>query len=59
MNPLEIVKTLPKHMQALYSDAVLYFSEDPTIATPERKALVLSDIHFIKSRLEALEKAIG
>lgn len=59
MNSLEIVKTLPKHMQALYSDAVLFFSEDPTIATPQRKALLLNDIQFIKSQLEVLEKVIG
>ena len=59
MNSLEIVKTLPKHMQALYSDAILFFSEDPTIATPQRKALVLDDIQFIRSQLDALEKVIG
>lgn len=59
MNSLEIVKTLPKHMQALYSDAVLFFSEDPTIATPQRKALLLNNIQFIKTQLDNLEKAVG
>lgn len=59
MNPIEIVQSLPKHMQALYSDAVLYLSNESTIATPERKTLLLNNIQFIKAQIEALEKAIG
>jgi hypothetical protein len=46
-------------MQALYSDAVLFFSNEPTIATPERKYLLLNNIKFIKDQIETLEKAIG
>ncbi|HNQ21088.1 MAG TPA: hypothetical protein PKI46_08515 [Bacteroidales bacterium] len=59
MNPIEIVQSLPKHMQALYSDAVLFLSNESTIATPERKTLLLNNIQFIKAQIEALEKAIG
>lgn len=59
MNTIDIVQSLPKHMQALYSDAVLFLSNDPTIATPERKTLLLNNIKFIKDQIEALEKAIG
>lgn len=59
MNPIDIVQSLPKHMQALYSDAVLFLSNDPAIAIPERKTLLLNNIQFIKAQIEALEKAIG
>ena len=59
MNPIDIVQSLPKHMQALYSDAVLFFSNEPTLAIPERKTLLLNNIQFIKAQIEALEKAIS
>ncbi len=59
MNTIDIVQSLPKHMQALYSDAVLFLSNESTIATPERKTLLLNNIQFIKAQIEALEKAIG
>lgn len=58
-NPIEIIQILPKYVQALYSDGVLYFSGEPTIATQNRKATVLNDIAMIKEQIEALEKIIG
>jgi hypothetical protein len=58
MNPNEIIQNLPKYVQALYSDGTLYWSGDETIATNERKNLVLSDIKLIKANIEALEKAL-
>ena len=58
MNPNEIIQKLPKYVQALYSDGTLYWSGDETIATNERKNLVISDIKLIKANIEALEKAL-
>jgi hypothetical protein len=59
MSAEEILKILPKYVQALYSDSVLYFSGEETIATPERKSLVVSNIKTIKEQLDSLEKIIG
>jgi hypothetical protein len=58
-NPIEIIQILPKYVQALYSDGVLYFSGEPTIATQNRKATLLNDIAMIKTVIEVLEKIMG
>jgi hypothetical protein len=59
MSAEEILKLLPKYVQALYSDSVLYFSGEETIATTERKLLVSSNIKAIREQLDSLEKLIG
>lgn len=59
MNPIEIIQILPKYVQALYSDGVLYFSGEQTIATEERKTTLLNDIKLIKEQIESLEKIVG
>jgi hypothetical protein len=59
LDPAKIIQILPKYVQALYSDSVLYFSGDETIATLERKAIVLNDIALIKEQIASLEKIIG
>ena len=59
LNPIEIIQILSKYVQALYSDSVLYFSGEETIASPERKSLVLNDIALIKEQIVSLEKIIG
>jgi len=58
-NPVEIIQILPKYVQALYSDGVLYFSGEVTIATESRKATLLNDINLIKEQIAALEKILG
>jgi len=58
-NPVEIIQILPKYVQALYSDGVLYFSGEVTIATEARKATLLNDINLIKEQLANLEKILG
>ncbi|MBM3467487.1 MAG: hypothetical protein FJX70_06655 [Alphaproteobacteria bacterium] len=58
-NPVEIIQILPKYVQALYSDGVLYFSGEVTIATESRKATLLNDINLIKEQLANLEKILG
>lgn len=58
-NPVEIIQLLPKYVQALYSDGVLYFSGEVTIATESRKATLLNDINLIKEQLANLEKILG
>ncbi len=57
-NPIEIIQILPKYVQALYSDGVLYFSGEPTIATQNRKATLLNDIAMIKEQIEALDSIL-
>jgi len=59
MNPIEIIQILPKHVQALYSDGVLYFSGEESIATLDRKSLLINDIKLIKEYLDSLEKILG
>jgi hypothetical protein len=58
MNPIEIIRIIPKHAQALQSDGVLYFSGEESIATSSRKSILLHDINFIKEHLDILEKAL-
>ena len=59
MTPNELISSLPKYVQALYSDGVLYFSGDKAIATEGRKSLVLNDIKLIKENIAALEKHLN
>ncbi len=58
-NPIEIIQLLPKYVQALYSDSVLFFSGEATIATEVRKEAVLKDISLIKEQIAVLEKILG
>lgn len=58
-NPVEIIQLLPKLVQALYSDGVLYFSGEATIATDARKATLQNDINLIKEQIANLEKILG
>ena len=59
MNVAEIIQILPKYVQALYSDSILYFSDEETIATPERKSLVIRDIKLIQEKLSFLEQVLN
>jgi hypothetical protein len=57
-NTNDISKTLqlmPKYMQALLVDASLYFSDEVTIATPERKVMLIKNIKMIQEQLSFLE----
>lgn len=58
-NSVEIIQLLPKLVQALYSDGVLYFSGEVTIATDARKATLQNDINLIKEQIVNLEKILG
>jgi len=58
-NPIDIIQLLPKYVQALYSDGVLYFSGELTIATEARKLTLQNDINLIKEQLANLEKILG
>ena len=58
-NPIETIQLLPKLVQALYSDGVLFFSGEATIATESRKATLLNDINLIKEQIAHLEKILG
>jgi hypothetical protein len=58
-NPIEIIQILPRYANALCYDGALYFSDEPTIATQSRRAILLNDIAMIKEQIEALEKIMG
>jgi len=58
-NPIEIIQLLPKLVQALYSDGVLFFSGEATIATDARKNTLQNDINLIKEQIAHLEKILG
>jgi hypothetical protein len=58
-NPIEIIQLLPKLVQALYSDGVLFYSGEATIATESRKTTLQNDINLIKEQLAHLEKILG
>ena len=58
-NPVRIVQILPKHTQALCNDVAFYFSGEVTLATGNRKIVILNDINLIKEQLANLEKIIG
>ncbi len=59
LDPSEIIRLLPKCIQALHNDSILYFSGEPAIATEERKNTLLNDIKLIKEQIASLEKIIG
>jgi hypothetical protein len=51
----KILQLMPKYMQALHNDSVLYFSDEATIATPERKVMLIKNIKMIQEQLSFLE----
>jgi hypothetical protein len=55
----KIMQLLPKYMQALYNDSVLYFSDEETVATSERKAMLAKDIMMIEELLTFLKKNLA
>lgn len=55
----KILKIMPKLCQALHSDAVLFYSDEPLIATENRKTALLNDISLIKEQISVLEKILG
>lgn len=59
MTPQENIQLLPKYIQALYTDSILYFSDEQNIKTPERKALVLNDFKLVKELLTKLEEQVN
>ena len=58
-NPADILPLLPKLVQSLYSDGVLYFSGEVSIATEARKAILINDINLVKEQIAHLEKILG
>ena len=58
MNLIEIIQILPKHVQALYSDGVLYFSGEESIATSERKDMLVNDIRIIEELLSVVKRSL-
>lgn len=57
-NPIEIIQIIPKIVQALYSDGVLYFSNEILISDNMRKEILLKDINLIKDQISKLEKIL-
>jgi hypothetical protein len=42
--PADIIQTLPKYINALLSDSVLFFSGENAVATEARKQILLQEI---------------
>jgi hypothetical protein len=57
--PADIIQTLPKYINALLSDSVLFFSGENAVATEARKQILLQEIAIIKAQITALETFIG
>ncbi|UXM65448.1 hypothetical protein [Megaira polyxenophila phage MAnkyphage_25.80] len=57
-NNIQILQLIVKYTNALYSDGSLYWSDDPALATPERKAMVIADIKLITDNLDILNKQL-
>jgi hypothetical protein len=55
----KIMQLMPKYMQALHNDSILYFSDEETIATPERKIMLTKDITMIEELLAFLKKDLA
>lgn len=54
----EIIQSVLNAAQVVKTDATLFFCDDKTIATVERKNILISNIKLIKANIEALEKAL-
>lgn len=59
MNSVTILQLVTKYTNALYNDGSLYWSGDESLSTPERKALVVSDIKLISDNLAILSKELS
>ena len=58
-NIIEVLKLLPKQMQALHSDALFYLSNENLISIAERKTLIEKDIEYIRKNLLLIEEEIN
>jgi len=58
-NPADILKSIPIHVQAIYSECVLYLSNEPILATEVRKTSINNEINSLKEQINALEKILG
>ena len=58
MNYIQILQNVSKYSQALYQDGALYWSGDESLATSERKAMVVADIKLISDQLAILSKEL-
>ena len=55
MTPINAIQTLSKYMQALFSDGILYFSNEEMLVTEDRKNILFNDIKVIKECIQILE----
>ncbi len=58
-NTADILKSIPIHVQAIYSECVLYLSSEPILATETRKNSIQNEINLLKEKIANLEKIIG
>ena len=57
MNDLQqSINIIPKYAQALLNDALLYFSNESSLATEERRAILINDIKLLKEQIEYFNK---
>lgn len=53
------INIIPKYAQALLNDALLYFSNEASLATEERRAILINDIKLLKEQIEYLENIVS
>ncbi len=58
-NKVDILKSIPLHVQAIYSECVLYLSNEPILATETRKNSIQNEINILKEKIANLEKILG
>jgi hypothetical protein len=56
---LDLIKPLPNVIEALCADSVFFFKSVQQISTPERKAVLIQNINYLKSNLEQLERLLN
>ncbi|MDA1057027.1 MAG: hypothetical protein O3A58_04265 [Proteobacteria bacterium] len=59
MNTKDTLQNIIKYSQVLYSDGILYSSDDKAISTQERRNLVTKDIALIQEQIKVLENILN
>lgn len=58
-NSIKIIQTLPKLVEAVYIDGLLYFSGEVLLATEGRRSTLLNDINLVKEQIANLERTLS
>lgn len=56
---VSIIKPMPNVIEAICADTVFFFKSVQEVSTPERKAVLLQNINFLKLSIDSLEILLG